>query len=141
MGQETELRIRVQEDPVFSRAKEAIALSVLNAEGGKIGSQLKPSGQAGEYLLSFLPEKAGTYKIKVETRTGNREETLIIGGPGENLDGFPNHEQLKKISSSTRGKTLSASDDLLKELETFAPGDQTVSGKRVASPSGTRRPS
>ena len=103
-GQETELRVRVQEDPAFSKAGMAISASVINPEGSKISSQIKPVGQTGEYLLSFLPGREGTYKVKVETRPGSWEESMVIGGPTENLDGFPNHELLKKISASTPGE-------------------------------------
>ncbi|MGA2960001.1 MAG: PQQ-binding-like beta-propeller repeat protein [Thermodesulfobacteriota bacterium] len=121
-GQETELRVRVQEDPAFSKAGMAISASVINPEGSKISSQIKPVGQTGEYLLSFLPGKEGTYKVKVETRAGSWEESMVIGGPAENLDGFPNHELLKKISASTRGKTLTGGDDFLKELKSYEEG-------------------
>jgi uncharacterized membrane protein len=118
-GQEMELRIRVQEDSLFAKSREAISVSVFSPEGTKIESQLKPAGQNGEYLVSFRPDKDGTYKVKVETQTGQREESLFIGRSLENLDGFPHHEQLKKISTSTGGKTLTSSDAILNELESY----------------------
>lgn len=121
-GQETELRVWVQEEPAFSKAGMAISASVINPEGSKISSQIKPVGQTGEYLLSFLPEKEGAYKVKVETRGGSWEESIVIGGRAENLDGFPNHELLKKISASSRGKTLTGGDDFLKELKSYEEG-------------------
>ena len=120
--QEMEIRVRVQEDPGFSQAGMAISASVINQEGSKVPSQIKPAGQNGEYLLSFLPEKEGTYKVKVETRAGSQEESLFIRGPMENMDGFPDREQLKKISASTRGKTLTGRDEFLKEIESYEEG-------------------
>ena len=83
-----------------------ISLSVFNPDGVKIGSRLKPAGKPGEYLGSFLPEKGGTYRVKVETRTGHLEESMVIPGLLEDLDGAPNHERLKAISASTGGKIL-----------------------------------
>ncbi len=120
--QEMGVRVRVQEDPGFSKASKAISASVINPEGSKIPSPIKPAGQTGEYLLSFLPGKEGTYKVKVETRAGSWEESVFIGGPMENMDGFPNQEQLKKISASTRGKTLTGRDEFLAEIKPYEEG-------------------
>lgn len=119
IGQEMELRIMVQEDALFAKSKEAISISVFSPEGAKIESQLKPGGQNGEYLASFRPEKVGTYKVKVETQAGQREESLFVGRSLENLDGFPQHEQLKQISDSTGGKILTARDAIIDELEQY----------------------
>ena len=116
-GQEMELRIRVQEDSHFGRSGEGVSFSVLNPEGARVASQLKPAGQNGEYLGSFLPEKGGTYRVKVETQGGQWEESVFVGKPLENLDGFPNHERLKRISALSQGKTLAPGDGLRKELE------------------------
>lgn len=122
-GEKIELRIRVQEDSLLTRSKEAISVSVLSPEGMKVGSQLKPAGQRGEYLASFRPEKGGTYRVKVENRGGQWEESVFIGNPRENLNGFPDHDRLKKISASTQGKTLATRDAALKELEAY--GEKT----------------
>jgi len=113
VGQDAEFRIRVSEEGTIS-------LSVFNPDGVKIGSRLKPAGKPGEYLGSFLPEKGGTYRMKVETRTGHLEESLAIPGLLDELDGAPNQERLKAISASTGGKILGRDDDLLKEIQAYA---------------------
>ena len=88
-GRELEVRIKVREEGFPPNMKGAVSLSVFNPDGIKIGSQLKATGQSGEYLGSFLPEKGGTYKVKVETPAGNLEESLVItvtrGRPGARL--------------------------------------------------------
>ena len=113
VGQEAEFRIWVSDEGTIS-------LSVFNPDGVKIGSRLKPTGKSGEYLGSFLPEEGGTYRMKVETRTGYVEESMAIPGPMEDLDGAPNHERLRTISALTGGKVLSRDGDLLKEIEAYA---------------------
>jgi hypothetical protein len=118
VGQDAEFRIRASEEGTIS-------LSVFNPDGVKIGSRLKPAGKPGEYLGSFLPEKGGTYRMKVETRTGYLEESMAIPGPMEDLDGAPNYERLKTISASTGGKILGRDEDLLKEIQTYAARAQT----------------
>ncbi|MDI7261769.1 MAG: hypothetical protein QME90_17885, partial [Thermodesulfobacteriota bacterium] len=72
------------------------------------------------YLGSFLPQKGGIYKFKVETSAGHLEESMVVTGLLDSLDAAPDHEQLKKVSASTGGKFLSRSEDLLKEIEGFA---------------------
>jgi hypothetical protein len=113
LGQEAEFRIRVSDEGTIS-------LSVFNPDGVKIGSRLKPTGKSGEYLGSFLPEKGGTYRMKVETRTGYLEESMAIPGLMEDLDGAPNYERLRMITASTGGKILGKGDDLLKDIEAYA---------------------
>jgi len=120
--QEMEIRVRVQEDLGFSKAGMAISASVFSPEGGKVPSPIKPAGQTGEYLLSFFPEKEGTYKVKVETRAGSWEESMVIGGPSENLDGFPNHEKLQGISASSRGRIVAGKDEFWREIESYEEG-------------------
>ena len=113
VGQDAEFRIRVSDEGTIS-------LAVFNPEGVKIGARLKPTGKPGEYLGSFLPEKGGTYRMKVETRTGYLEESMAIPGLMEDLDGAPNYERLKTISALTGGKILGRGDDLLKEIQAHA---------------------
>jgi hypothetical protein len=129
-GQEMELRIKVQvdetrprDDSRFTKSQETVSFSVSNPEGARIASQLKPAAQNGEYLGSFLPEKGGTYRVKVETQGGQWEESVFVGEPLQDLDGFPNHERLKRISAISQGKTLAPGDGLRKELE--ALGDSS----------------
>jgi len=112
VGQDAEFRIGVSDEGTIS-------LSVFNPDGVKIGSRLKPAGKPGEYLGSFLPEKGGTYRMKVETRTGHLEESMAIPGLLDDLDGAPNQERLKAISASTGGKILGEDGDLLKEIQAY----------------------
>ena len=58
--------------------------------------------------------------MKVETLGGQWEESLVITGPMENLDGAPDHEKLRTISASSGGKVLQKGDDLLREIEDHA---------------------
>jgi hypothetical protein len=113
VGRDTEFRIRVGEEGIAS-------LSVFSPNGLKIGSHLKRTGQIGEYLGSFLPERAGIYKMKVETQTGYLEESLAIPGLMEDLDGAPDYERLRMVSASTGGKIVGKGDDLLREIESYA---------------------
>lgn len=119
-GQEIDVRIQIQGEDPSRRSDSAVSFSVFDPEGVKIESKLKPTPQPGEYLVSFLPEKGGIYRIKVETPVGHLEESMVVAGPLESLDTAPDHDQLKKISSSTEGKYLSRGDDLLKEIEGYA---------------------
>jgi hypothetical protein len=85
-----------------------------------IQSKLKPTAQPGEHLVSFRPLKGGIYRIRVETPFGNLEESMVVAGPLESLDAAPDHDQLKKIATSTGGKYLAPGDDLLSEIEKYA---------------------
>ncbi len=116
-GQEIEIRIKLREEDLSPNLRSMVSFSVLNPDGLKIESKLKPTGQSGEYLGSFLPQKSGIYKLKVETSTGNLEESIVVAGLLDSLDAAPDHEQLKRVSASTGGKFLSRSEDLLKEVE------------------------
>ena len=66
------------------------------------------------------PEKGGVYRIRVETPSGNLEESIVVAGPLESLDSAPDHEELKKIAASTGGEYLLPGDDLLREIERHA---------------------
>ncbi|HSB05466.1 MAG TPA: glutamine amidotransferase [Thermodesulfobacteriota bacterium] len=116
-GQELEVKIKVREEGASPDHRSPVSLSVYNPDGVKIGSQLKSSGQPGEYIGSFLPEKEGTYRVKVETPVGFAEESIIVPGPLGDLDASPDHDKLKRIAASTGGKILLKADDLLKEIE------------------------
>ncbi len=119
-GQEIELRIRFSEDSLSPNLRSIVSFSVLNPDGVKIESNLRPTGQPGEYLGSFLPQTGGIYRLKVETSAGSLEESIVVAGLLDTLDASPDHEQLRKISTSTGGKLLSRNDDLLKEVEDYA---------------------
>ncbi len=124
LGGEKELRVRVREDTVSSRTGGGVSATVRNPEGKTIRSVMKPAGPEGEYLLSFVPEKEGVYRVKVETRAGSREEPVVIGGAPGNGDGFPDHDRLKRIAESSRGKTAAGGEELLKELSAYAESSQ-----------------
>ncbi len=117
IGQETDVRIQFHGQNPALESDPAFSFSVLNPEGLKIESKLKPTPQPGEHLVSFLPEEGGIYRITVETPLGQLEESMVVAGPLEGLDAAPDHEQLKKISAATGGKHLSPGDDLLLEIE------------------------
>jgi uncharacterized membrane protein len=119
-GQEIEMRIKLREEDLSPNLRSMISFYVLNPDNIKIESRLKPTGQSGEYLGSFLPQKGGIYKLKVETSAGNLEESIVVAGLLDSLDAAPDHEQLKKVSTSTGGKFLLRSEGLLKEVEGFA---------------------
>lgn len=119
-GQEIDVRIQIQGEDPSGGSESAVSFSVINPEGVRIESKLKPTPQPGQYLVSFLPAEGGVYRIQVETPVGHLEESMVVAGPLENLDAAPDHDLLEKISSSTGGKYLSQGDDLLKEIEEYA---------------------
>jgi len=120
IGEEMEIRIKAREEDFSPNRKGVVSLSVFNPDGMKIGSRIKSTGQSGEYLGSFLPEKGGIYKLRIETPNSRLEEYLVIANPLEELDAVPQPERLRMISASTGGKFLSKDDDLLKEIEAYA---------------------
>jgi uncharacterized membrane protein len=124
-GQEIDVRIRSQQQGPSPISDAVVSFSVFNPEGVKIESKLKPTPQPGEHIVSFVPQYGGIYRIKVETPLGQLEESMVVAGPLEGLDAGPNHDQLKKISASTGGKTMSRSDELTKEIERHAQKAQT----------------
>jgi hypothetical protein len=115
-GQRKEIRVRVRSEEESPETRGAVQFSVFDPKGLKIGSELKSSGQPGEYAASFTPEKGGTYKLKVEIPGGSMEESVEISEPLEERDGLPDHERLRMIAQSTGGKFLSPQEDLLQEL-------------------------
>jgi hypothetical protein len=119
-GQEMEIRFKAGEEDSSSRRKGFVSMSVFDPQGLRIKSQIKKTGQGNEYLGSFLPEKWGTYKLRIETPTSRLEEDLVIASSMEGLDALPHPERLKMISAATGGKFISREDDLLKEIETYA---------------------
>jgi uncharacterized membrane protein len=132
IGKETEIRIKLREGDLAPNLRSPVLFSAFSPDGLKIESKLKPTEQPSEYLGSFLPQKGGIYKIKVETQAGHLEEFMVITGSLESLDAAPDHEQLKMISSSTGGKYLSNADNLLREIEsdTQKRGSRFVEEKR-----------
>jgi len=119
VGQEMEIRIKLREEDLSPNLRSVVSFSVLNPDGVKIEARLKQTGQSGEYLGSFLPQKGGIYKLKVETSASSLEESIVVAGLLDTLDAAPDHEQLIKVSASTGGKLLSNSEDLLREIEAY----------------------
>ena len=120
IGEEIEIRIKSAEEDASATAKGGVSISVFTPDGTKMGPRLKPTGQPGEYLGSFVPEKAGTYRLRIETQTGSLEESILVTGALEGQDAMPDHNRLRTVSASTGGKFLSRNDDLLKEVESYA---------------------
>jgi uncharacterized membrane protein len=132
-GKETDVRIRFQDGAPSRISDAAVSFSVFNPQGVKIDSKLKPTPQPGEYIVSFLPQNGGIFRIKVETPVGQLEESMVVAGPLESLDAGPAHDQLQKISTSTGGKYMPRKDELIKEIEQYAQKaeKQFVEEKRV----------
>jgi hypothetical protein len=119
-GQEMEVRIKFQEEGLSPGPRSTISWFVLSPDGLKIESTLKPTGRLDEFLGSFVPPRGGVYKIKVETPSGVLEDSVVVTGSLDALDAAPDHDQLKALSEATNGTFLSRSDDLLKEIESYA---------------------
>jgi len=115
IGQEVGVKIRINEENPSSESRRVVSFSVFNPEGMKVVSQLRPTAQPGEFLGSFLPEKGGIYKVRVETLEGHLDESVVVAGAMEGLDGVPNHEHLKQIAETMGGKVLSSGKDVLRE--------------------------
>lgn len=119
-GQETDIRIRYRSEKRSPGANAAIAFSVFNPEGVKIPSELKPTAQPGEHLVSFNPARGGIYRIRVETPDGTVEESMVVADFLASLDAAPDHGQLEKIAAATGGKYLTPEDDLVREIKAYA---------------------
>ncbi len=120
-GQRQELKIRWREaDSPLS----GMTVSVLSPEGFKIASPIQPSGPAGEYRVSFLPEKEGVYKVQIETHEGGWEKSILVAPFMDSRDGAPDPERLKRIAHKTGGVGLSRGEELLKEIEARAGGKE-----------------
>jgi hypothetical protein len=103
------IKIQVKQEDASSKSKGAISFSVFNPEGIKVVSQLKAMANQGEYLGSFLPEKGGIYKVRVETLEGHLEESVVVAEGMEGLDAVPNPDHLKRIAEYGR-EFLSSND-------------------------------
>jgi hypothetical protein len=119
IGQEIEVKIRVKEEDPSPGSKRIVSFSVFNPEGIKVVSQLRTKVQQGEFLGSFLPEKGGIYKVRVETLEGHLEESVVVAEAIEGLDGVPAHEHLKMIAETTGGKVLLSGKDVLREARIY----------------------
>ena len=119
IGQEMEVRIKLREEDATGNRRSTVSLSVFSPDGSKMMTKLKSAQRPGEFLGSFVPEKAGMYKFRVETPAGHLEESIIITRSLERLDAAPDHEKLKEISASTGGKYLPRGENLLREIEEY----------------------
>jgi uncharacterized membrane protein len=129
-GQEIEVRVQVQEEELSLNLGSPITLSVFNPDGLKIDSKVRPSALPGEYLASFVPPKGGVHKIRVETSSGQFEESVVIAGGLDALDAAPDHEQLKAIAT----KVVSTRETLLNEIEVYAQKGETRFSEERRSP-------
>jgi len=120
VGQVREFKIKMREEESSSAQRGPVSISVFNPEGQRIDAELKPTGKPGEFAGTFSPQKAGTYRVKIETRAGSLEELMVVSGPLEDQDAAPDPERLRRVASSTGGKILTRNDDLLKEIEAYA---------------------
>jgi hypothetical protein len=119
-GEEVEFRVKGGMDHLTARQEKALSLSVFNPAGLKVASQLKPGGKGDEQLGAFIPDRAGTYKIRVQSGQGTTEETILIPNPAEEFDGAPNHEKLKQVAAATGGRLVLNREELLREFEDLA---------------------
>jgi uncharacterized membrane protein len=133
-GQEIEVRVRLQEEESSLNLGAPITFSVFNSDGLKIDSKIRSSVLPGEYLASFVPPKGGVHKIRVETSSGQFEESVVVAGALDTLDAAPDHEQLKAIAVSTGGKVVSTRDSLLNEIEAYARKGETRFSEEKRSP-------
>jgi len=117
VGQTTDVRVRLRADASSRQPDSVISHAVFDPTEAKIESTLKPTPQAGEYLVSFAPAVSGVYRIEIETPITSLEEHMVVTGPLENLDAAPDHLQLEKIASATGGSYISQADKLLSEIE------------------------
>lgn len=122
VGEEIEIKILVREGYIKA-AKNEVSLSVIDPDGLKVEARLRPTPQPDRFLATFVPQKPGNYRVRVETPTGSLEEALSVSESTKEADAFPDHERLKEISLATGGKVLNQSDDLLREVEARAGRD------------------
>ncbi len=125
-GQDVEIKVQIGESAYgppdssgLRRGNEAILFSAFSPQGVKLLSRVRSSGAPGEYIGSFHPEKRGEYKVRVETRTGTLEGTVVVAGELEGVDAAPHHDLLRSLSTSTGGKVVAAGDAILKEIEPY----------------------
>ena len=125
VGRQLEFRIKAGEEGLSQPLKGIASLSIFNPTGMKIGSQFKATGESGLYLGSFLPERGGIYRVKVETSAGYLEEFIVIPELVEYQDASPDHDRLRTVSTSTGGKYIAGGEDLLKEIKSYGERGQS----------------
>jgi uncharacterized membrane protein len=125
VGQEIEVRIQLREEDLSPNLRSMVSFSVFNPDGLKMESKTKPTGRPNEYQGSFLPQKGGVYKLRVETPASLLEESLVVAGPLDRLDAAPDHEQLSALAASSGGKYLLKGGNLLEEIEGLARKGET----------------
>jgi hypothetical protein len=123
-GHEIEARIKLREEDLSPNPRSTASFSVFDPDGVRVETKLRPTGQKGEYLVSFLPQKSGIYKLKIGTSAGSLEESVGVAELLDDLDAAPNYEQLKKIAASTGGRFLVGSNNLLEEIEAYGKRGQ-----------------
>ncbi|RJQ49005.1 MAG: hypothetical protein C4530_23820 [Desulfobacteraceae bacterium] len=127
IGKQIDLRVRVHgEDSSDSfdlksrTASGKASFSILDPEGVEVEWTLGAASIPGEHTVSFIPKKEGIYRIRIQTSTGDLEESIPVSGPFDRLDAAPRHDRLEAISRATGGKLVTESGDLLKTIEEYA---------------------
>ena len=93
IGEEIEIRIKTAEERCFSKRERVRSRYPSSPRMGRRWDRgSKRPVQPGEYLGSFVPEKEGTYRLKIETQTGSLEESILVTGALEGQDAMPDHE-------------------------------------------------
>lgn len=112
---ETQVKVKLRQEGGL----EALNLSawVTDPDGAKSLLELRPSAP-GQYVARFLPEKLGSYGLKVEARSegqllDERKSMLIVSSAsGEFVDPAPDPELLSKLAQITGGKFTDDSQEL-----------------------------
>ena len=135
-GQKGEIRVRVRPEGESPRWAGKVQISLFDPQGGRVSADFRPRGEAGEYAASFLPEKGGIYRVKVETPGASTEETLNVSDPVAERDGFPDHERLRRLARSTGGKFLASREEILEEILSAAQERKTLWVEEKRTPLG-----
>lgn len=120
VGRNFEFKIKMKNQEKSDGSIEGISLSIFNQSGIRISSDLKKRVGDTQYTGSFKPDKAGIYRLRLETNQGQIEEFVSIVDPMEREDGSPKQENLRLIAELTGGKMFYNPEDLLKELESYS---------------------
>ncbi|MGE5254947.1 MAG: glutamine amidotransferase [Planctomycetaceae bacterium] len=139
-GQRGEVRVRLRSGEAAPEGRGAVQFSLFDPKGLKIGAEFTTSGRPGEYSGSFIPEMAGTYKLRVETPGGSAEESVEVSESAGERDGLPDPGQLRKIAQSTGGKFLPPKEDLLQEILAAAEKRESRYVEEKRTPLGAHFP-
>jgi hypothetical protein len=116
IGKRFEFNIKAKEETMEGPSINEFSITIYNPDGKKITPDIKRNAK-GEYACSFIPEKAGIYRLRLETPQGEIEEFIAIPAQMEYEDPSPKPENLKTLVESFSGKIIDRSEDLLNEIE------------------------